>query len=173
MNYCHVNYSKRGQIKIQQMAFVLVAIMIFLSFGAMFYFSLSVSKLKGDDEDLREKEVKETVRRLAGSPEFSWTVYDCPNCIDLDKVMVLKDLESYNGFWKRIPLLKVERVYPRYGNGECTRDKYPECDKITIIETGENVIAYSSFVSLCRYDNLIDSERCELGKLIMGFETIQ
>ena len=106
MNYCHVNYSKRGQIKIQQMAFVLVAIMIFFSFAALFYFSLSVSKLKGDAEDLREKEVKETVRRLAGSPEFSWTVYDCPTCIDLDKVMVLKDLESYNGFLEENSLVK-------------------------------------------------------------------
>lgn len=47
MDYYHVSYSKnknnKGQIKIQQMAFVLVALMIFFALVSLFYFSVRYS----------------------------------------------------------------------------------------------------------------------------------
>ena len=101
-------YSK-GQIKIQQMAFVLVALMIFLALVALIYISFRVENIKGDVEDLGDQEAKELARKLSGTPEFSFTAEDCSNCIDLDKVLILKERKTYKDFWN-LDYLQVERV---------------------------------------------------------------
>ena len=115
----------------------------------------------------------ETVRKISGTAEFGWTIYDCAACIDLDKVLALKNRTSYKGFWKRINFLQVVRVYPKYDKNECNKGIYPECNSITIIDEGKNTITHSAFVALCRYEAVEDYNKCELGKIIMGFEPIK
>jgi hypothetical protein len=179
MNYYRVGCFNRGgrsckgQMKIQQMAFVLMAIFIFFAIVGLFYFSVSTGSFRSDVEKIREQEAIESVRKISGTPEFAWTVYDCAACIDFDKILVLKEKASYKDFWKGVPYLKIERVYPRYESEECSRGVYPECNSITIIDSGRNTITHSSFVALCRYDSGNGFDRCELGKVIMGFETVE
>jgi hypothetical protein len=168
---------KKGQLKIQQMAFVLVAMIIFFALVALFYFSIRYSGLQEDVESLREQEVIETVRKMSATGEFAYSsAGDCAACVDLDKILVLKEKESYQGFWKSIALLQVVRVYPVFGeNGEveCTRENYPDCDVITVVEENKNFRSHSAFVALCRYDELGSHDRCELGKIIMAFESVE
>jgi len=177
MDFWDVNFFKesKGQLKIQQMAFVLVALMIFFAIASLFYFSIRYNNLEEDVESLREQEVLETVRKMSGSAEFSFTSGgDCSACIDLDKVLMLKERASYKGFWKNIALLQVTRVYPVYGNGiECTRENYPNCDVITLVDEDKNFRAHKAFVALCRYEESEDYNKCELGKIIMAFETLE
>jgi len=163
--------SRKGQFKIQQMAFVLLAIIIFFALVTLFYFSIRISDLGSGAEELRETEVKETIRKISSTAEFVWTVEDCASCIDLDKILILKERKSYEGFWNS-PFLQISRVYPRK-SGECTKQNYPECETITLVNTGEDIISHSAFVSLCRYDSKEDYNKCELGKIIMGFETVR
>jgi len=169
MKNLHVNYSK-GQIKIQQMAFVLVAIMIFFGIVALFYLSIRSAGLKNDVGQLREDEAKGLVRKMSGSPEFSWGVTDCASCVDFDKIMVLKDQKSYSGFLD-VPFLQIEKVYPK-GEGECTRGNYPNCKTVTLMNEGEYV-AHSAFVSLCRHDSTLNYNKCELGKINLGFRSVK
>ena len=169
MKSLNVNYSK-GQIKIQQMAFVLVAIMIFFGIVALFYLSVRTAGLRGDVDRLREDEAKGVVRKMSGSPEFAWSVTDCASCVDFDKIMVLKNQVSYNGFWD-VPFLQIEKIYPS-GEGECTKQNYPNCKTITLIDKG-NYVAHSAFVALCRYDSNLDYNKCELGKINLGFRSVK
>ncbi|MCH7568199.1 MAG: hypothetical protein IIA87_02145 [Nanoarchaeota archaeon] len=161
---------RRGQLKIQQMAFVLVTLMIFFSMVALFYFSIRYSTLRSDVEEIREQEVIETVRKMSGAAEFAWSIEDCASCIDLDKVLVLKERQSYQNFWRRIPFLQVKKIYPVSEEKECTRQNYPDCSTITIVDEDTNIVTHSAFVALCRYE--AGENKCELGKIIMGFETI-
>lgn len=154
------------------MAFVLVAIMIFFAIVLLFYFSIRYNSLQDDVETLREEEVLESVRKMSSTPEFIWNAEDCAGCIDMDKVFVLKGRESYSGFWKNIALLQIIRVHPTFEGEECVEANYPECDKITIIEEDSDFRAYSSFVALCRHE-LEGYSKCELGKIVMAFETIR
>jgi len=172
MIFYHVNYSK-GQLKIQQMAFVLVALMIFFALVSLFYFSIRVSNLEKSAVELREEEAKELVRKLAASPEFAWTATDCASCIDLDKVILLKNRKSYSGFWN-LDYLAVERVYPSK-QGECTRGSYPNCNSITIInKTGAFGTPAWSYVALCRHEFAKSSYvRCELGRIFAAGKGIQ
>jgi hypothetical protein len=171
--YRNVKYSK-GQMRIQQMAFVLVALMIFFAMAAVFYFAVRFSMLEESSENLREQEAIETVRKMSGSPEFAWTSGgSCAACVDFDKVLALKNRTSYQGFWRNVALLRVERIYPDFGGGvECTLQNYPNCDKITIIDEKTNLRGHKAFVSLCRYEAVGGYNRCDLGKIVIAFESV-
>lgn len=173
MKHSHVNSTnKKGQMKIQQMAFVLVAIVIFFAMAALVFFSVYYSSLKDNVEDIREQEVKEIVRKISSSPEFAWTSEgDCASCIDFDKVFILKNHDAYQNFWRGIPYLEISKVYPS-SNEECAPHNYPDCSGIKIIDKNENIIAHSAFVALCYYEAEEKYSKCELGRVTMGFETV-
>lgn len=165
MEFYHVNYS-RGQMKIQEMAFVLVALMIFFAMVALVYFSIKLAGLKEDALSLREEQAKELVLKLAGTPEFSWTAFDCGNCIDMDKAFLLKNRKTYKDFWS-LDYLRIETVYPPK-NGECTESNYPDCNSITIVnKTSQYGSPSLAFVALCRQEFLGQSDyvRCEVGRI--------
>ena len=161
-----VKYSRRGQFKIQQMAFVLVALMIFFALAALFYFTIRIGSLRGDVEVLREEEAKEIVKKLAGTSEFAFSSGSCDNCIDLDKVLILKERKSYANFWG-LDFLKIAKVYPSIeGDIECTRANYPDCSTITIIESENYGGPSDAFVSLCYWRAEKGGYvKCELGRI--------
>ncbi len=158
-----VNYSKRGQLKIQQMAFVLVVVMIFFAIIALIYFTISLSDLRGKAQELKEQEASELVRKIVGTSEFIWK-RDCSSCIDLDKVFLLKDRASYKEFWE-LNFLQIKKIYPT-GIGECNKANYPNCDTITIVENGEVGTPSSAYVSLCRWEQEKGGYvKCEIGRI--------
>ena len=163
--------SSRGQMKIQEMAFVLVAIMIFFGLVIVLYLSIRLSSLRQDVSFLAQEEASTLVRNLAGSPELAFTVRDCSNCIDMDKVMALKNLTAYRNFWN-FDYLRIEKVYPAQ-KGECTNANYPNCQSITIIPKENFGAPPSAFVSLCRqaFENGEFYPKCELGKIYASVKT--
>jgi hypothetical protein len=164
-------------MKIQQMAFMLVAVMIFFSMVGMIYFSISLANLRNQAKLLRENEAKEIVKSIAGAPELSFTSHSTASqCLDLDKALMLKDLAqsgTYKNFWK-IDYLEIERVYPPVsGNVECTRANYPNCNRIVIINKTTNFgLASSAFVALARWDASINDFRYEFGRIHASGENI-
>jgi hypothetical protein len=170
MNYLHVGSSK-GQIKIQQMAFILVALMIFFSIALLIFMTFRLSGIRESAFELREAEARETVRKISSTPEFSFTS-DCSSCIDLDKVLILKDRKSYEGFWD-FDYLQIEKIYPKY-EGECDKFTYPDCRTITIIEKEDFGTPVEAFVSLCRWEESQEGYfKCELGKIYISGENIR
>ena len=161
MNCLAVSYSK-GQLKIQEMAFVLVALVIFFAIAGLFYFSVRYASLKEDVESLRGQETLETVRKIAGTAEFSWSIEDCSSCVDFDKILTLKNRTSYKGFWKNIAFLQIQRIFPTFNGVECTLLNYPNCDKVTLVQENERLRGYGYFVALCRYDELGRYNKCSI-----------
>ena len=161
--------NKFGQMKIQQMAFVLVAIVIFFALVVIMYFSISSSSLQKDAEQIRERKAQETLINLAGTPELSWTSEQCASCIDMDKAIALKESNVAKELWD-VPFLQIIKVYPSEGENEaeCGFGNYPLCNKLTLIDKKQDFISEDVFVALCRYDNSGKPEKCELGKIIMG-----
>ena len=171
MGYCFASYSK-GQLKIQEMAFVLVAIMIFFAIVALFYITIRTNTLRDDAGLQREEEAKELVRKLSDSPEFSWTASSCSNCIDLDKVMALKDKPEYKNFWN-IDYLMVEIVYPAKNGVECGRGNYPDCSTITLVNKTIGT-PITAFVAVCRQEfRQRGYPICELGRLYASGKALQ
>lgn len=168
--------NKAGQMKIQQMAFMLIAVMVFLSLVGLLIISVKFSGLKKKATELQSTNALLLVSKLANSPEFS-----CGNalgkgvsCIDADKIMALKDnLGGYKNFWG-VSSIEVKKIYPSFDKDVvCDKDNYPNCNIIEVLP-GQGVF-YSNFVALCRKESSGYNvyNKCELAKLMVGYKNVQ
>jgi len=169
--------NKKGQMKIQQMAFMLIAVMMFFALIGLLILTVKFSGLKEKATELSEKNAMLLVTKLANSPEFS-----CGNafggtrgsCIDADKAMSLKkNIDKYEDFWG-VSGIEIRKIYPAIqGEVECAGQNYQECNKITLI-SGKGT-STENFVSLCRkeFDGEKNYDKCELAKILVSYEKVQ
>ena len=165
---------RKAQMKIQQMAFMLIAVTLFLVMAGMFILVIRFSSLQDTAELLEERNALLLVSKIADSAEFSCgNAFGEPrtNCIDTDKVMALTGrLQDYSGFWG-VDGIEIRRIYPKGAGteGECNLENYPECGKITLVPSGEGT-GISNFVSLCRKEQgELIYDKCELGRIIVTY----
>ncbi len=165
--------NKKAQMKIQQMAFMLMVITFFFILVGLFILSTKFSGLKKSAEDLEEKNAMLLVSKLAASPEFACgEVYSGQkvNCIDSDKVVALmKKQQDYSEFWG-VKTIEIRKIYPE-SETKCTPTTYPNCGIFKILQDSNSAGDKSLFVSLCRKENSnsLFYDKCELAKLIVGF----
>lgn len=165
---------KKAQLKIQQMVFMLLAVTLFFILVGMIVLGVRFSGLKESATSLEEKNAMLLVTKIANSPEFSCGKSfgkSMTNCIDADKVMMLKsNINKYNNFWGKETNIEIRKIYPG-GNVECVLGQYPNCDIINL-KSEEIVVEHSNFVSLCRKE-LNDGEaynKCELAKIMVNYK---
>jgi type II secretory pathway pseudopilin PulG len=164
MNSSIANFSRSGQIKIQQMAFMLVALVIFFAMVGLIYVSLSLGGLKQSAQGFQDEEAKQIAQKIASSPELAFSsASDCSSCIDMEKALMLKNLTSYESFWN-LEYLMIEKVYPNTTSTECTLYNFPDCGKITVIDS-DRIASTTAFVTLARWDQSANRYKYELGKI--------
>jgi len=165
--------SSKGQLKIQEMAFFLVAIILFFILVGLFAFSIIFSNLSKGATSAAEARTLSSITNLADSPEFSCGE---PNCVDGDKIVGLMQNIKYERFWP-FSSLRVHRQTTFTKNEsdwiKCTSTNYPNCDVFEIYD--KNVInerAISNYVALCRVEleNDYNYKKCEVARLIAGTE---
>ena len=169
--------NKRAQMKIQQMAFMLMAITLFFVLMGMFVLIFKMSGLKEEATELQEQNALLLVTKIANSPEFS-----CGNgfggerinCIDGDKLMMLREnINRYEEFWEveNIEVRKVDSLEEEL----CTVSNYPNCNTIRLRDQEISGFDLSNFVSLCRKANF-DGEvydKCELARVSISYENVE
>jgi len=164
--------NKKAQLKIQQMAFMLVAVTIFFILAGMFVLIVMRSNLQKEAEILRGEDSESLVEKIANVPEFSCGGAfgnDRINCIDADKVMILKEsIEKYKDFWEveNIEIIRISSESPEL----CTMANYPDCGIIRLFD--KNAIGVSNFASLCRKDSVFGEsyDACEVVKVIVSYK---
>ena len=165
----------KAQLKIQQMAFMLMAVTLLFVLVLLFVIVFKFAGLKESATALEEKNAMLLSTKLANSPEFACGgVFDGDktNCIDADKIMVLKqNIDKYEGFWGNVLSIEVIKISTK-GKIECNRN-YPKCDKISLKQdaSGKGVFL-NNFVSLCRKDNFEEEvyNHCDLGLLRISYK---
>ena len=166
------NFGRKGQIKIQQMAFVMLAVTLLFVLVGMFLLVGFLSGLRERATEDRENEARLLASKIANSPEFSCSAdSEISDCIDFDKLMALKNhVDEYGDFWD-VEKLRVTRVYPvpSVPPVECNAGNYPDCDFVELI-SGESV-GVSGFAALCRKEifNGRGHDRCEIAQIIVGY----
>jgi len=167
--------NKKAQMKIQQMSFMLIGVMLFFGLVALFLVSFKSSELKQTVGDILEENALLLVSKLAESPEFScggsFDSY-AGSCIDLDKVMALKNsISKYNGFWG-VSNIEIRRIYPSSLEVLCDLSNYPDCNRIQLLSQENTGTGVSNFVALCRKQAIGNNfeNKCEVGKLIITYE---
>lgn len=168
-------FSRKGQMKIQQMAFMLIAITLFFVLVVVFFLAISLQGVRRTATMLEEENAMLLVSKLANSPEFS-----CgnsfggsrANCIDFDKIFALKKtLNKYQNFWG-VTKIYVRKIYPE-GDVVCDDKNYPNCGLIKLLDKNVNSTSFSSnFVSLCRKEKMGNSieDKCEIAILMIASE---
>ena len=159
--------ANKAQLKIQEMAFMLMAVIIFFVMAGMFFLIIVYNDLYHQADILAREEAISIVVNLANTPEFSCGTL----CMDTDKLIVMTDRASYEDFWP-ITSLVVTKVSEEE-KIECNEKNYPNCNYFKVYdEETESEQGVETFVSLCRKDKIngFVYDKCELGKIIVGFE---
>jgi len=167
---------KKAQLKIQQTAFMLLAVTLFFILVGISILAFKFSDIKKSANQLEEENAMLLASKIANSPEFS-----CGeafggariNCVDADKVMMLKNNENYNDFWK-VSNIEIRKILPSYEKDiACEIENYPECNIIIIKQKeGNSGFDASNFVSLCRKESDGNSvyNKCEIAKIMVRYE---
>ena len=174
-------FLKKGQLRIQEMSFMLLAVMLFFILVGLFMVSLMSSNLKNEAGKIQEIRALSSVVNLVNSPEFN-CVGGRSDCVDADKLVGLMKGSAYGSFWD-FSSLEVIRLSGFDKGGEemvnCDREGYVsryDCDRFVIFDKGvKNEKKIGSFVGLCRveYENNYAFEKCEVGKVIVGMEVVR
>ncbi len=165
--------NSRGQLKIQQMTFMLIAVTLFFALAGLFVFVILYSGIHSQAQELQQENAVLLVSKLANSPEFSCgNAFGTSrlNCIDEDKVFALsQNMKKYSNFWG-VQAIKIIKIYPS-GNSNvgCTSANYPNCGKIVLL-AGQGV-GVSNFVTLCRKEQIQGSfvNKCDLAELVVSY----
>ena len=165
------NRNKKGQMKIQQMVFMLVAVTLFFALAGMFFITVVFSGAKESAESLEEQNALLLVSKLANSPEFSCgEAFGSTkiNCIDSDKAMALKNsINKYSGFWG-VDGIEIKKIYPE-DIRVCTFENYPDCGEIVLLSSRGTGV--SNFVALCKKENIEGQiyDKCELARITVYY----
>jgi len=149
-----INLNNRGQLKMQEMAFVLLALALLGMLGMLFYVRLQSQNVQSAADVLNRERALSLRDRLAFLPEIK-----CAEqlCIDKDKVDIMRT--SYSDELK--PLFQgVARVE--------VRQIYPTEETTVIYDSGKaGNTTYSSFVNICQQKQIgtLFSYDCGLGML--------
>jgi len=166
---------KKGQVKIQQMAFMLIALTIFFVLVGMVVLIFTFSGVTDAATELNERNAMLLVSKLSNSPEFACGDSFGNNklaCVDFDKVMALKmNIEEYENFWG-VSNIEIRKLSSSGRSTLCTQGNYPNCEIIRLIDKEIAGFDSSNFVSLCHKEKFEDTfyDKCELAKLMISYE---
>ena len=157
--------NKKSQIKIQETAFVLLALVILFSLAFMFYFRMQATSLTKKSEELREEWAISLLDKITGLPELrcSTSLGRATEslCVDKDKLRIftnpnLNFTENYNKLWSGLKNVRIIQIYP-------------EGEEFQIYYQSEGNETYSTFISLCHEEyNGIGWHKCSIGMVLVA-----
>ena len=155
----------KGQLKIQQMAFMLMAVFLFFLLAGVFYLAMQTQEYKKQATSANREYALSLANMIVNSPEF--TCGD--SCIDADRVMVLRNNSVYRNFWN-VKTLEIRIIGNESKDIPCSSGNYPNCNYIKIY--GGEGTSISTFISVCFRQNNNDyiDYKCKLGRIILGYE---
>jgi hypothetical protein len=160
---------KTGQFKIQQMAFMILAVFLFFVLVGLFFIRFQFSDINESFADLQKEQALSSLRIIANMPELSYSS-SLDFTLDEDKLKVMSSNFSsdYEGFWP-VASVKVYKVFPQFD--EVVRCPAAHCNYYEIYDSGQkSTKEYSTFVSLCKRvrEGTYTYDSCEIGKLSVG-----
>jgi hypothetical protein len=169
--------NKKSQLKIQEMSFFLVAVVLFFILAGLFALSIIYSNLYKGATEAAEQRTLSSISNLAASPEFS-----CGskiNCVDADKLMALMKNKNYETFWPFSSLsVRTWEGFDKKENEltKCSSANYPQCDYFVVYTKEDRNVkserTISSYVALCRkeVEEGVVYDKCEIAEFIAGTE---
>lgn len=133
---------KKAQLKIQEMAFVLVAVVFLFSLVFLFYARFQNTQMIEQAQVLREFRSATLLKVVAGLPELQCSLQGqgISVCIDKDKLAEFSEMQAdYSELWSNSNIAKIE-----------IEEVYPGSEKFLVYSRpANNTITYSTYIPLC------------------------
>ena len=150
----------RAQIKIQEMAFVLVAVIVLFGFILIFFTQFQLKNLEKSAEQLRREEAINMLHTITAMPELRCSEGGEVNCVDVTKVeSFMKIKTKYYELWKNAFITKVEIEH-----------FYPEGKNYVLYSSPGSSVSYSTYVPLCSQEQY--KLNCTIGKITVSSQTV-
>lgn len=168
---------KKAQYKIQQMAFMILAIFFFFVLVGIFFIGWQYAGLRQEVAFLHERKAFSGLKVVADTPELHCDAHR-DFCIDKDKLTAFSENSHlYKDFWS-VASIEVLMVHPKRDDtreyGEFDKDyepvlcPQPNCDYYILYDSGQkNKKTVSAYVNVCSEIER-GIEVCELAKLMLG-----
>jgi hypothetical protein len=162
--------SSRAQMKIMQMAFMLVAVFLFFVLAGLFFLGIQLKDVKGSAAQLQRDQAISSLSVVADMPELNYNARDS-NSLDEDKLMVMSGgnfSNRYSDFWP-VSSVAVYKLWPVANSIKPCPGVGCNYYELYNNEQG-NVKTYSSYVSICKRvkESGFVYDRCSVGKLEVG-----
>jgi len=161
--------SLKGQMKIQQMAFMIVAVFFFFVLVGLFFLEIQFKDIKSGAAQLQKDQAISSLKVIADMPELNYNSRESM-MIDEDKLKIISGSFGldYDLFWP-VASVGIYKIYPAFN--EIKKCPGLGCNFYEIYNSEQkNVKTYSTYVSICKkmkeYGSVYD--RCEVGKLVVG-----
>ena len=145
---------KNAQVKIQEMAFMLVAVMLFFILVGLFAAVLLFDSINKKAEEVALRKTYTSITNLAESPEFSCTLSKT-NCVDADKVIFLQNRsKTYMNYfpYSSLRIIRFDAFNLKEEDMKtCNFENYPDCDVIIIYDKKVRYETFMpSYIILCQ-----------------------
>jgi hypothetical protein len=156
-------------MKIQQMAFMIVAVFFFFVLVGLFFLGIAFKDVKGNAAQLQKEQAISSLKVIADMPELNFGSGKSMT-VDEDKlkVMVGDFGLAYDLFW---PVASVGVYKFNSASGEIEKCPGVGCNYYELYDNGQSdVKTYSAFISVCNRLKEESSvyDKCEIGKLVVG-----
>ncbi|MAH47980.1 hypothetical protein CMI37_19315 [Candidatus Pacearchaeota archaeon] len=161
----------KAQLKIQQMAFMIVAVFFFFILVGLFFISWQSKSLTDSYEDLQKRQALSSLEVISNMPELNCDSQE-NLCLDGDKLDVLAGGRGagYGDFWP-VASVKVYKIYPSFAESGKVQCPALGCNYWEIYNSGQaSSEEFSSYVNICRKmkEGGYVYNKCEIGKLVLG-----
>lgn len=158
---------KSGQYKIQQMAFMILAIFFFFVLVGLFFVGWQFASVKRGFAELQEEKALSALKVIADSTELNCDQSE-DWCIDKVKLIAFGENSGlYRDYWS-VASIEVLMVFPNPNEDEPILCPLEGCDYYVLYDSGQrNRRTYSAYVTVCETIDM-SHEFCELAKLILG-----
>jgi hypothetical protein len=163
-----VIFYKKGDLQIQQMAFMLLFVFIFFAMAGLFFVMFYSKDLKSNYQSSQIDLAISSLETIANMPELN-----CDSqksfCLDEDKLLVFaSNSQRYAEFWP-VSYIKVRKLYPT--SSEQIRCPNTNCTYYEVYDSKPTeIIGRDTFVSICKRVAKPQgvSTECTIGKLEVG-----
>jgi len=161
---------KRAQIRIQQMVFMIVALLFFFILVGLFFIAYQFRDVSQNFDDLQREQAISFLQVMRNMPEFGYSSKDSRAnsvCLDLDKISLIAG--RIGEFSALFPVASI-KILEAFSTKEIICPA-KDCNYYIIYDSGQkNIEEQEIYTCLCskRSENYIAYDKCVLGRVIVG-----
>jgi uncharacterized membrane protein len=168
--FSHYKHDRRAQFRIQQMVFMIVALVFFFVLVGIFFIGYQFRSVSQNFESLQREQAISFLKIMRNMPEFGYFSRDSRAnsvCLDLDKLQIVSG--NIGDYFDLLPVasIKVLKAF----SSQIIQCPGENCNYYKIYDSKQkNIEEQEIYTCLCtkKYENYIAYDKCELGRVIVG-----